>query len=127
MYEQRHEPMLSPRLFYRRLIRSGAMAMMVIAASLLIGMSGYHFIAHLGWIDSFLNASMILAGMGPVDEIRGNAAKIFAGCYALFSGIVFLTTAAILFTPVAHRVLHKFHWATQIAAGNSPKSPCDSE
>ena len=126
MYEQRNEPLLSPRRFFRRLIHSGAIAMLVIVSSLLIGMLGYHYLAHLGWIDSFLNASMILSGMGPVDEIRGNAAKVFAGCYALFSGIVFLTTAAILFAPVAHRLLHRYHLSEQSSTSAAPKAPADS-
>ena len=109
MYEHRQEPLLPPKHFFSRLLRSAMTAMLVILSSLLLGMLGYHFIADFGWIDSFLNASMILSGMGPTNELHGNAAKIFAGCYALFSGIVFLTTAAILFAPVAHRLLHRFH------------------
>ena len=109
MYEQRFEPLLPRVRFIRRLARSAFVALALIATSLLIGIFGYHFIARLGWVDAFLNASMILSGMGPVDEIRGNAAKIFAGCYALFSGIVFITTAGLLLAPLMHRLMHKFH------------------
>jgi hypothetical protein len=70
---------------------------------------GYHFVARLSWIDSLLNASMILTGMGPVDPLQTVGAKLFASCYALFSGIVFITTAGILLGPLVHRLLHKFH------------------
>ena len=79
---------------------------MLLAASLGIGMPGYHFVARLNWIDSLYNSAMILTGMGPVDPMPDTAAKLFSSAYALFSGIVFLTTVAVLFTPVAHRVLH---------------------
>jgi hypothetical protein len=74
-----------------------------------MGVLGYHYIAGLSWIDAFENAAMILSGMGPVDEIHGTGAKVFAGCYALFSGVVFITTAAILLAPLVHRLLHRFH------------------
>jgi hypothetical protein len=109
MYEHRRQKVLPRALFARRLANSAALAAGVVGTSLAVGILGYHLIGRLGWIDSFLNASMILSGMGPVDELHSRAAKIFAGCYALFSGIMFLTTAAIIFAPLAHRVLHRFH------------------
>ena len=77
--------------------------------ALSIGVAGYHFIAGLPWIDALLNASMILTGMGPVDVLRSNAAKVFASLYALFSGVVFISLMGLLLSPIAHRVLHKFH------------------
>jgi hypothetical protein len=77
--------------------------------SLLIGVLGYHYIADLGWIDSFYISSMILTGMGPTSEITCVAGKIFSSFYALFSGIIFLTTAAIFISPIAHRLLHVLH------------------
>ena len=109
MYEHRHEPLLTRARFYLRLLRSGAVATFVIVVSLLIGIVGYHLVAHLGWIDAFLNASMILSGMGPVDPINGPAAKIFAGCYALFSGIVFITNIGIILAPAIHRLIHNLN------------------
>ncbi len=81
----------------------------LVAVSLLIGIVGYHFMAGLGWIDALLNASMILTGMGPVTELRSDAAKVFASAYALFSGVAFITATGILLTPMFHRVLHRFH------------------
>jgi hypothetical protein len=82
----------------------------LIVASLLLGMMGYLIFEHLSWTDAFLNASMILGGMGPVNMPLTTAGKLFAGFYALYSGLVFIATAAIVFTPVLHRVLHRFHW-----------------
>jgi hypothetical protein len=83
---------------------------MLAVLSLLIGMAGYHWIAGQSWADSFLNASMLLGGMGPVGDLPNTAAKIFAGLFALYAGVVFLFVAAIMMAPVFHRVLHKFHW-----------------
>ena len=73
-------------------------------------MAGYHWIAHFKWVDSFLNACMLLGGMGPVGDLPNDASKIFAGIYALYAGLVFVASAALLLTPVFHRVLHRFHW-----------------
>jgi hypothetical protein len=81
----------------------------IILASLVIGMAGYHYFEHLPWLDAFVNASMILSGMGPVGELHTSAGKLFAGCYALFSGIAFLTSVGVIFAPLFHRFLHKFH------------------
>ena len=81
----------------------------LIAGSLGLGVVGYHFLAGLGWVDSVLNASMILTGMGPVDPMRTTASKLFASAYALFSGLVFISASGILLSPVFHRVLHHFH------------------
>ena len=78
-------------------------------AWLLIGILGYHILAKLGWIDALLNASMILSGMGPVDTLPNNTSKVFASIYAVFSGVVFLSTSAILVAPVVHRLMHHFH------------------
>ena len=74
-----------------------------------IGMAGYHFIENLGWVDAFENAAMILSGMGPVAMLQTDAGKIFAGCYALFSGLLLITVTGIVLAPVVHRALHKFH------------------
>jgi len=97
------------RQFYHRVFRATLFAGAVIGASLFLGILGYHFIAGFGWVDSLLNASMILAGMGPVGNLETNGAKIFASAYALFSGVVFISASGILLAPVFHRVLHRFH------------------
>ena len=81
----------------------------LIGFSLGLGILGYHFIAEFNWIDSLLNAAMILTGMGPVGALNSDAAKLFASVYALFSGVVFITATGILLTPIFHRVLHRFH------------------
>jgi hypothetical protein len=86
-----------------------ALALAIVTTALSIGVAGYHFIAGLPWIDALMNASMILTGMGPVDVLQSKAAKIFASLYALFSGVVFISLMGLLLSPIAHRVLHKFH------------------
>jgi len=85
----------------------------------MIGMVGYHSIAGLAWIDAFQNAAMILAGMGPVDQMTTSAAKLFAGCYAIFSGLVFMTVMGIVLAPILHRVMHRFHLADEDVNGES--------
>jgi hypothetical protein len=95
--------------FYHHLLRAFVLSATLILTSLCLGILGYHFIARFTWIDSLLNASMILSGMGPVGELRSDAAKIFASCYALFSGVVFISSSGLLFAPMFHRVLHRFH------------------
>ena len=109
MFENRREPILPTRIFIRRLLACLGLALAIIAVALVIGVAGYHFIAGLPWIDALLNASMILTGMGPVDVLKSNAAKLFASFYALFSGVVFISLMGLLLSPIAHRVLHKFH------------------
>jgi len=95
--------------FYRHFFRALQISGAVLAVSLCLGMLGYHFICGLKWVDAVLNASMILTGMGPVDTLTTNAAKLFASVYALFSGVVFITATGILLAPMFHRVLHRFH------------------
>lgn len=109
MFEHRSAPLLPFRLFLRRLLQSAALVCVLVGVSLAIGVVGYHTIARLPWIDALLDASMILAGMGPVSELRSDAAKIFASIYALFSGVVFITSIGVAVAPVVHRFLHKFH------------------
>src|SRR5215472_10544844 len=109
MYEHRAKPLLSRRKFLTRLSRHAALALALIGIALGIGMVGYHALENMNWVDSFANASMILSGMGPLGELKTTAGKIFAGCYALFSGVAFLTSVAVIFAPVFHRFLHKFH------------------
>jgi hypothetical protein len=100
---------LSPRDFALRMIRYFIISLIILFFSLFIGILGYHFIAKLSWVDSTYNASMILAGMGPVDLLKSDDSKIFASVYALFSGVAFLSTVAIFFSPIAHRLLHILH------------------
>ena len=96
--------------FTKRLKKAGFISIVIFFISLLIGVVGYHILAGLPWVDSFLNASMILGGMGPVDTLPNKAAKIFAGCYALFSGVAFISGMAVFLTPILHRFLHRFHF-----------------
>ncbi len=109
MFERRNQPLLSRGAFFRRVLRHFLYSTLVLGISLGIGMTGYRFLGNMGWVDAFLNASMILTGMGPVDEMETAAAKLFAGFYALFSGVAFLSVVAVLFAPVAHRFLHLIH------------------
>jgi hypothetical protein len=109
MYEHHTKPLLPRKVYYQRLAHHAAMGVGVIAVSLGIGMAGYHWLEKLPWIDAFLNAAMILSGMGPVASLQTNAGKLFAGCYALYSGIALITVLGIIFAPVIHRFLHKFH------------------
>ena len=109
MYEHRKQPLLSRLEFLKRVERHGLVALGVLVAGLGIGILGYHFIAHLSWIDSLLNASMILGGMGPIDPLPNNAAKLFASFYALFSGLAFVGIVSVLLAPFVHRLLHRFH------------------
>lgn len=118
MYEHRFHPMLPKRLYIRRLLKHGLAALLVVAASLSAGILGYHVTEGLPWIDSLLNASMILGGMGPVNPLHTNAGKVFASFYSLFSGIVFLFVAGILMAPVVHRFLHRFHLESRTGKGN---------
>ena len=109
MFERRHDRLLPRHEYFRRLIRHALLAGSVLLACLGLGMAGYHCFEGLGWLDSFLNAAMILGGMGPVAPLTTVGGRLFAGCYALFSGVAFLTTVGVLLSPVVHRALHKFH------------------
>src|SRR5438105_1830172 len=109
MYERRDRPLLSRAQFFARVARHLLLALFLVGVALEIGVLGYHFLGGLSWIDSFLNASMILGGMGPVDPLHSSAAKIFAACYALFSGLAFIGIASLIVAPFAHRILHRFH------------------
>lgn len=109
MYEHFKDPLLPRRALLGRLARSALLGASVIVASLLIGMIGYRACEGFGWIDAFLNAAMLLGGMGPVDPVRSTCGKLFAGCYALYCGIAVLAITAIVFAPIVHRFLHRFH------------------
>ena len=109
VYEGRQEELAPRSIFIKRIIGALAVALGLIVVALSIGIAGYHFLAGLGWIDSLLEASMILGGMGPVKELHDDASKVFASLYALFSGILFIALMGIMLAPLAHRVMHKFH------------------
>src|SRR5438046_1046395 len=109
MFEHRKQALLPRRVFYARLARALALGIAISLCSLIIGIAGYHYFEKLAWLDSFVNAAMILSGMGPLAQIQTSAGKVFAGCYALFSGIAFLTSIGVVFAPVFHRFLHRFH------------------
>src|SRR6266516_7486700 len=103
MYEHRKQPLLSRIEFSKRVGRHGLMALGVLVFGLGMGILGYHYIAGLSWIDSLLNASMILGGMGRVDPLKTDCAKIFASFYALFSGLAFIGIVSVLLAPFVHR------------------------
>ena len=109
LYEHRSEPMLSSREFGLRLWRHFLVAQGLVLASLVAGMVGYHQLAHFPWIDSFLNAAMLLGGMGPVGDIPTPEGKIFAGIFSLYAGLVLIAVSAMLLTPIFHRVMHSIH------------------
>lgn len=109
MLESRQHPLAPRHVFAWRLLKFFLTALILSGLALSVGVLGYHYIAGFSWVDSLLNASMILGGMGPIGDLCGTAAKIFASAYALFSGLVFITVSGILLAPVAHRALHLFH------------------
>jgi len=111
-FEHHREPVAPRSKFIRRMVRFTFYAMSFLFVSLMIGVAGYHYICDLGWVDAFLNASMILTGMGPVSPLPNREAKIFASAYAIFCGIAFLTIFSILIAPVLHRLLHRLHLTT---------------
>ena len=110
MFEHKSRPPLSRRDFFRRLSWHVAGATALLIFSLLVGMVGYWYFEGLDWRDGFLNSAMLLGGMGPVDDPRTDGGKLFAGVYALYSGLVFIVAAGLAFAPAVHRLLHKFHW-----------------
>ncbi len=109
MYEHKKEPLLPRHKYIHRVTTHGLAALAIVIVSLTIGVLGYHILEGFSWIDSLVNASMILGGMGPVNELHTNAGKLFASAYALFSGVVFLIAVGVIFAPIFHRFLHKFH------------------
>jgi hypothetical protein len=109
MYENRRDRLLTRAQFARRVFGHIGFAVGAAAIALYAGMAGYHYLGGLNWVDSLLNASMILGGMGPVDLLKTDAAKVFASFYALFSGLFFIGVLAVLLAPFVHRVMHKLH------------------
>lgn len=96
------------RIYFRNIVKNAIVAVAFLTFSLLIGIIGYHYFFKISWVDSLYNASLILTGMGPVDEAPSDTAKVFASLYSIYSGVAFLTSVAVIFSPVIHRFLHKF-------------------
>ncbi len=114
MYESKNQQPLASAGFARRLLGHLLVAIGLLGLSLAFGMVGYVVFENLSWLDAFLNAAMLLGGMGPVNPPQTGAGKLFAGLYALYAGLVFIVTAALLFTPILHRLIHRFHWDEKI-------------
>jgi hypothetical protein len=108
-YESKHQPLLARRQFFERVGRNFAFASLLIGVSLAGGMLGYHYFEGMEWIDAFANAAMILSGMGPLAPLQTWGGKLFAGLYALYSGLVLIAATGIIFAPIVHRLLHRFH------------------
>ncbi len=108
-FEHHSRPLLPRKQFYKRVLRYAWFAFLLLGFSLGIGMIGYHYFNELPWLDSLLNASMILTGMGPIDQMKNDGAKWFASMYAIFSGVAFLSTVAVFLSPIVHRFLHRLH------------------
>ena len=109
MFEHRQEPLLPRLLFLWRILKFAALSFGLAAVSLLIGILGYRHFESMSWIDAFVNAAMILGGMGPIGELHTGAGKLFAGVYALYCGLIVVISMGILIAPVFHRFLHLFH------------------
>ena len=120
-FEKRNEPVASPRVFYHRLTRNGVLALVTVAFSLLVGSWGYMYFEGLGVIDAFMNAAMILSGMGQVAPLTTDGGKIFAGLYAIASGLLLFAIAGLLLAPVYHRILHRFHVDESDEAAPAPR------
>jgi hypothetical protein len=112
-FEQKHQPLANRWQFVRRMLLCTLLSVGMVAVSLALGVIGYRHFGRMSWIDALLNASMILAGMGPVTELKSTDAKLFASFYALFSGVVLLGSVAVILSPVFHRVMHRFHLADE--------------
>jgi hypothetical protein len=109
MYEHRKQKLAPMRVFYRRVLGNILLASGILLVCLVIGITGYHYTAGIGWLDSLHNASMILSGMGPVVTIETDTGKWFSSFYALFSGVVFITNIGVILAPVMHRLFHRLH------------------
>lgn len=110
MYEPKHTRPISTRHFARRMLAHFCVSQGMVLAALLLGMTGFHLTDGLGWLDSFVEAAMLLGGMGPVHAPGSVAGKLFAGSYALLCGLLFIVAAGLIIAPVVHRILHRLHW-----------------
>jgi hypothetical protein len=108
-FETKEQPLLPRRVFLRRLAENFGLACALIGVSLLAGMAGYAGFEGMSWVDAFANASMILSGMGPLEPLKTTGGKLFAGCYALYSGLMVIVATGIILAPLIHRLMHQFH------------------
>ena len=109
MFEHKMQPLLPLKAFFKRSLKHLFISFLILAICLMVGVAGYHFIAHAKWLDSFHNACMILSGMGPVIQIEEAGGKWFSSLYALFSGVIFITNIGVILAPAAHRIFHILH------------------
>lgn len=109
MFEKKTESIISRKKFLNRQLKFSLYAFVILFFSLIIGIAGYAITAHLSFVDSLLNASMILTGMGPVTTLTENPAKLFASFYAIYSGVAFLSVIGVFIAPILHRFMHKIH------------------
>ncbi len=114
MYESHQHPPISQQKFILRMVVHAAVGLMLLLLSLMIGMLGYMYFESLPWRSAFLNAAMLLGGMGPVDVPLTDGGKLFAGLYALYAGLIFLVIVGLFLAPVAHRIMHKYHWGKDV-------------
>lgn len=122
MFEKRHEPLLPASEFRRRVLSYGGLALGITLAWWGVGILGYHYLGDLGWVDSTLNAAMILSGMGPVNPLGSTAVKLFASVYAITSGVIFIAAMGLLFGPIIHRIYHYFHLDAESDTDDDTKS-----
>jgi hypothetical protein len=120
MFEHHREPLLSSQQFIRRQLIYLLAAALIIAGSLWLGMLGYRLFEKLSWMDALLNAAMLLGGEGPIAPLHTDAGKLFASFYALYSGIIFLVVVGVIFAPLYHRFLHRFHLDLDEKPGEMP-------
>jgi hypothetical protein len=113
MFEHRQQPLLPTRQFYHRMARSTLAGLSLVAISLVIGTVGYRVFESLSWLDAYVNAAMLLSGEGPLAPLKTAGGKLFAGTYAIYCGIALITSTAVMFAPVVHRIFHKFHLADE--------------
>jgi len=115
VFEKRNENLLPYSKFFIRIVKFALLSLLLIVISLIIGMVGYHQLEGLSWVDSFINAAMLMGGMGPVNVLHSDSSKIFAGVYAMYCGIIVLFSVGILLAPIYHRFLHRFHLEGEFA------------
>ncbi len=126
MYEHHSHPVVPRRRFFVRVLLHFAAATLLLAFSLALGMWGYMHYESQGPTEAFLNASMLLGGMGPIDNPRTHDGKLFAGIYALYCGLIFLVAAGVILSPVLHRMLHTLQWTGKGSPAHHPSSPASS-
>jgi hypothetical protein len=120
MFEHRSQPLLPRRAYYNRIVRSAFAGIALVVPSMAIGMVGYHFLEGRAWLDAYLDAAMLMGGMGPVSTPVTVAGKVFAGTYAIYCGLVVLLVAGVMMSPVIHRAMHRFHLEQEEGGEDAP-------